>query len=112
MPKVQHRAAITKPLALGQLIRDIDKTDSGSYKDAVSLALVRLRNFLQQRGARVRLIYLPAGENGEKVGLDDYLAAGHSVDELEGHASESIQSTNTDLDTLLLDYLRKRGLLK
>ena len=31
MPKVKHRAAITKPLELAQLIRDVDTTDSGSY---------------------------------------------------------------------------------
>ena len=31
MPKVGHRAAITQPLALGELIRDIDRVDSGSY---------------------------------------------------------------------------------
>jgi hypothetical protein len=32
--------------------------------------------------ARVAMIYLPAGEGGKKQGVDDYLAAEHSVDEL------------------------------
>src|SRR5688572_27155483 len=32
--------------------------------------------------ARVAMIYLPTGEGGKKQGVDDYLAAGHSKDEL------------------------------
>lgn len=55
---------------------------------AVYAALARLKSFLEARGARVRVVYLPAGPNGEKVGLDDFLAAGHSVDELFALADE------------------------
>ena len=51
-------------------------------KDAVRLAMKRLRAFLELRGAHVRLIYLPAGKGGAKVGLDDYFAAGGTVDGL------------------------------
>ncbi|HEX7312315.1 MAG TPA: DUF3854 domain-containing protein [Pyrinomonadaceae bacterium] len=51
-------------------------------KDAVRLAMKRLRAFLESRGANVRLIYLPAGAGGAKVGLDDYFAAGGTVDGL------------------------------
>jgi integrase len=40
MPKVKHRAAIIKPLTLGQLIRDIDKTESGSYCTVEALKLI------------------------------------------------------------------------
>ena len=40
MPKVTHRAAITKPKDLGQLIRDIDIADSGSYCTAQALKLI------------------------------------------------------------------------
>jgi hypothetical protein len=32
--------------------------------------------------AEVSVIYLPAGEGGRKVGVDDYLASGHDVDDL------------------------------
>jgi len=32
--------------------------------------------------AKVALIYLPTGDGGRKQGVDDYLAAGHSVDDL------------------------------
>lgn len=48
----------------------------------VHQALARLKAFLEMRGATVALVYLPAGEGGAKVGLDDFLAAGHSVDDL------------------------------
>jgi hypothetical protein len=51
-------------------------------KPAVQAALRRLKPFLEQRGANVRVIYLPAGPGGEKVGLDDYLAAGHTIQDL------------------------------
>jgi hypothetical protein len=43
-------------------------------KPQVHSALVRLKGFLESRGAIVELIYLPVGEHGEKVGLDDYIA--------------------------------------
>ena len=51
-------------------------------KDAVRLAMRRLRSFLELKGASVRLIYLPAGAGGSKVGLDDYFADGGTVDGL------------------------------
>jgi len=37
-------------------------------------ALVRLKAFLESRKATVNLIYLPAGGQGEKIGLDDFIA--------------------------------------
>jgi hypothetical protein len=51
-------------------------------KEAVNLALMRLKKFLEGRKADVKVLYLPEGENGEKVGLDDFLAAGRTVKEL------------------------------
>ena len=51
MPKIQHRAAITKPLVLGQLIRDIDSTDSGSYCTVEALKLIP-RLFLRPKEIR------------------------------------------------------------
>lgn len=53
-------------------------------KPQVHAALKRFEAFLAMRGAHVALIYLQAGPNGEKVGLDDYLAAGHLVEDLLG----------------------------
>ena len=51
-------------------------------KISVHQALARLKAFLESRGGHVQLIYLPAGPGGAKVGLDDYLAAGRTVDDL------------------------------
>lgn len=51
-------------------------------KKQVHQALARLAAFLEQRGAKVAFLYLPSGPRGVKVGLDDYLAAGHDVDDL------------------------------
>jgi hypothetical protein len=51
-------------------------------KPEVHAALRRLKALLESRGARVMQTPLPSGEGGVKVGLDDFLAAGHSVTEL------------------------------
>ncbi|MEQ8763209.1 MAG: DUF3854 domain-containing protein [Planctomycetota bacterium] len=51
-------------------------------KPEVHLALKRLRSFLKKRGAKIKVVYLPAGENGAKVGLDDFFASGGRVEEL------------------------------
>jgi hypothetical protein len=60
-------------------------------KAPVHAAMSRLKAFLELRRARVRVIYLPVGPGGEKVGLDDFFAAGHSVDELLSHASHEVR---------------------
>lgn len=44
------------------------------------------------------LIYLPSGEHGEKVGVDDFLAAGHTVDDLLELASSEIRKASRDDD--------------
>jgi hypothetical protein len=60
-------------------------------KPAVYLALRRLKSFLESRGAVVRVMYLPSGEAGEKVGLDDYIAAGHDTDDLLALATSELR---------------------
>src|SRR4051812_26303979 len=60
-------------------------------KSEVYAALSRLKAFLENRGAKVRLIYLPAGDGGAKQGVDDYLAAGHTVDDLLLHATSELK---------------------
>src|SRR5215218_166725 len=45
-------------------------------------ALERLVGFLEVRGARVLVVYLSDNEDGSKIGVDDFLAAGGSVAEL------------------------------
>ena len=56
-------------------------------KESVHQALARLAAFLKRRGATVAFIYLPHGDGGEKVGLDDFLAAGHTAADLLALAS-------------------------
>ncbi|MDP2729557.1 MAG: DUF3854 domain-containing protein [Dehalococcoidales bacterium] len=59
------------------------------YRDnpSVSKAAARLAEHLRRKGARVRVVYLPAGEQGEKVGVDDFLVQRHSIDELKALAT-------------------------
>jgi Domain of unknown function (DUF3854) len=59
-------------------------------KPAVHAALRRLKAFLELRGANVMVIYLPHGPGGAKVGLDDYLAAGHTTQGLVGLAQPEL----------------------
>lgn len=66
-----------------------------TLKPQVREAMVRLKRFLEMRGAEVAIIYLPAGEGGAKVGLDDYLAAGHTVDDLLRHARVDVVRVET-----------------
>ena len=49
-------------------------------KEGVQLALERLVDALEKRGADVGVVYLP---DGPLKGVDDYLAAGHTVNELK-----------------------------
>jgi Protein of unknown function (DUF3631)/Domain of unknown function (DUF3854) len=62
-------------------------------KPSVNAALVRLKAFLASRHADIRLIYLLSGPGGAKVGLDDYVAAGHTVHELLGLATTELRSS-------------------
>jgi hypothetical protein len=60
-------------------------------KPPVYLALSRLKAYLESRGANVRVIYLPPGEGGAKVGLDDFLAAGNDVAALLALSSDELR---------------------
>ena len=51
-------------------------------KPEVRAAAERLAEFLKDCGAIVRIVCLPDGPNGTKVGLDDFLAAGHGANDL------------------------------
>lgn len=55
-------------------------------KEGVQLALERLTEALEARGATVRVVYLPDATDGSKQGVDDYLVAGNEVQELAGLA--------------------------
>ncbi|MBA3727596.1 MAG: DUF3854 domain-containing protein, partial [Armatimonadetes bacterium] len=51
-------------------------------KPAVKEAEARLAGVLRSKGAKVSILRIPPGPSGEKVGLDDYLAAGGAPDSL------------------------------
>src|ERR687890_635630 len=51
-----------------------------------------LRTFWRAGARMARLIYLPAGKGARKQGVDDYLASGHTVDELLDHATPDRKS--------------------
>ena len=56
-------------------------------KPQVQSALRSFTAFLERRDAKVHVVRLPAGVDGSKTGLDDYLADGHSAEELVALAS-------------------------
>lgn len=60
-------------------------------KREVHEALERLAAFLAHRGASVAFIYLPPGPDGAKVGVDDYLAQGHSLPQLLALATRELR---------------------
>ena len=61
-------------------------------KPQVQAALTRLKPFLESRGSRVLLIYLPVDPSGKKTGVDDYLVAGHTMDDLLALATPNLRS--------------------
>ena len=52
-------------------------------KPSVRQALARLTEHLQRKGASVASVYLPTAD-GAKVGVDDWLASGHTLEDLLG----------------------------
>ena len=61
-------------------------------KHQVHAALARFKPFLESRGARVLLIYLPVDPSGRKTGVDDYLVAGHTMADLLALATPHLRS--------------------
>jgi len=52
----------------------------------VAQAAKRLAANLKRRKALVSIVLLPPGSNGEKTGADDFLASGHTIDQLKALA--------------------------
>ena len=65
-------------------------------KPQVHGALARFKPFLESRGAHVLLIYLLVDPSGKKTGVDDYLVAGHTMDELLALATPTLRSLPKD----------------
>lgn len=62
-------------------------------KEDVRQALSRLATFLEMKDARVKYLWLPDTDN--KTGLDDYLIAGHTIEELNALVSEEVPPNPT-----------------
>jgi hypothetical protein len=99
-------------------------------KASIHQALERFGAWLKLRGAHVAYIYLPTGHGGKKQGADDFLAAGHTLDDLLHLSTEILKDVPVDdegdgyggasglatslahqwRDTLLFDCTRHRWL--
>ena len=64
----------------------------------VRLAATRLAEFLKSRGATVHLVSLPDLDDGSKQGVDDYIATGHTVDDVLGCVVEKFSVVVRDGD--------------
>ena len=63
---------------------------SGLNSRIMVRALKRLKVFLESRSATVRVVYLPS-DDGSKVGVDDYLVSGKTINDLVALASEELK---------------------
>jgi hypothetical protein len=69
-------------------------------KPPVHAALARLGTFLTSRGAHAHFVYLPAGSGGTKVGLDDFLAAGHTINDLIALATTDLRRLHDETEAV------------
>lgn len=79
-------------IALNQRLVYVVFDSDAMTKPGVHAALERLTAWLRRRHAEVFIVYLPAGPGGTKTGLDDFLAAGHTVDDLLALAEPELRS--------------------
>jgi hypothetical protein len=68
-------------------------------KPEVQSALRRLKQWLETKGAKVTIVYLPEGEGGTKVGLDDYLKE-HTIADLYALAKMPAPPVTPDIEWL------------
>lgn len=59
----------------------------------VGKALKRLVEYLKSSGATVKIVYLPSGDDGSKVGVDDFLVAGGTTEGLKALAENELRDT-------------------
>ena len=69
-------------------------------KEGVQAALEGLVHFLEGRGATMQVIYLPGTQDGDKQGVDDYLVAGGTVEELKAMAVDGVDGVDGDYGKL------------
>lgn len=83
--------AAWESVALNERLVYLAFDSDAMYKKEVYQALIRFKEFLKSRGARVRIVYLPDAPNGAKTGLDDFFARGGTPD-------EAIRTAKNELD--------------
>jgi predicted P-loop ATPase len=71
----------------------------------VQAALSRLADWLKSKGARVRTALLPEID-GHKAGIDDWLAASHRLEELEGLLQEPVHVAGRSERILSEEYIQ------
>jgi hypothetical protein len=82
-----------------------------SSRIAVQRQAAELKEFLERRGATAKVIRLPPRDDKVKVGLDDFLAAGHSVEDLLALSTNDVPSTDSIEPDNAPKYVRtKHGL--
>lgn len=80
-------------------------------KAEVAAALKRFVAWLEFRGAKVTVVYLSDGPNGEKTGLDDFFERGGTVDDLralaqDGAAAPAVSTVETQAKALSPSEIR------
>jgi len=81
---------------LVQRVTDICYDSDVMTNPKVKAALDGLTALLQKHGARVRHIFLPDADDGGKLGIDDFFAAGHTLDDV--YALARAAPTKEDAD--------------
>ena len=74
--------------------REVNICYDSDYRDnpSVNQALYRLAEHLRRKGcSRLNAICLPQGHEGKKTGVDDYLAEGHTVEEVLALATPVVE---------------------
>jgi hypothetical protein len=74
----------------GRLVYIVYDSDAMQKKE-VHRALEELAGLLKNRGAKVRVVYLPILPGLDKVGVDDFLIRGYSVDDLVKLSSSELK---------------------
>jgi hypothetical protein len=77
-------------------------------KHGVRAAVRALKRFLKSRGASVLILVLPQGEDGEKVGLDNFLAQGHTAEDVLALAQKELPPLPSDPAGCLTEAMRAR----
>jgi len=88
-----------------RIVYDSDATTNPKVKQAEAA----LSEELRRRGARVRVLRIPPGPTGEKVGLDDFLAAGGRIEDVPDDCRDESKNAGKD-DVRILDDMIAEGL--